>query len=198
MKYYAIRNLDGRNTSMLFTDWNACKGVVTGHHAEYKSFKTEQEAYDYLGSYKAEENEQDVLQSENNIFYVDGSYLNDKIGWGFIHVLHNEEQTRMCGGIEPNENTSRNITGELEASKMAVRYAIANRMKKIYIVNDYQGISSYVTGSWKPKTQESKDYTEFMNKAKNKVDINFIKVKGHSNNKFNDMVDELAKQGTIL
>ena len=104
----------------------------------------------------------------------------------------------MCGGIEPNENTSRNITGELEASKMAVRYAIANRMKKIYIVNDYQGISSYVTGSWKPKTQESKDYTEFMNKAKNKVDINFIKVKGHSNNKFNDMVDALAILGTTL
>lgn len=104
----------------------------------------------------------------------------------------------MCGGINPTNETSRNITGELEASKMAVRYAITNGFKKIFIVNDYQGISSYVTGSWKPKTKESIEYTEFMNKAKEKVEIEFIKVKGHSNNKFNDMVDELAKLGTTL
>ena len=104
----------------------------------------------------------------------------------------------MSGGINPSENTSRNITGELEASKMAVRYAITNGLKKIYIVNDYQGISSYVTSSWKPKTEESKEYTEWMNKQKEKVEINFIKVKGHTNNKFNDIVDELAKLGTTL
>lgn len=94
MKYYAIRNLDGRNTSMLFTNWDDCKNVVSGHHAEYKSFKNEQDAYDYLGNYRPEEKEEDVLNSDNHIFYVDGSYLNDKIGWGFIYVLHNQEQVK--------------------------------------------------------------------------------------------------------
>ena len=198
MKYYAIRQIQGQAYNKILTSWDECKDLVNGKPAEYKSFKTEQEAKDYLGNYKKEEKEENILNSDNHIFYVDGSYLNERIGWGFIYVLHNQEQVRMCGGINPNENTSRNITGELEATKMVVRYAIANGLKKIFIINDYQGISSYVTGAWKPKTKETIEYTEFMNRTKEKINIEFIKVKGHSNNKLNDIVDSLAKLGTTL
>ena len=34
----------------------------------------------------------------------------------------------------------------------------------------------------------------FISKAKERVHIEFRKVKGHSNDKYNDMVDELAKE----
>ena len=98
----------------------------------------------------------------------------------------------------PTNGTSRNITGELESAKMAIRHAISNGLKEIYIVNDYQGISSYVTGSWQPDKQESKDYTNWVNSVKDKISIKFVKVKGHTNNIFNDMVDEIAKLGTTL
>jgi ribonuclease HI len=37
-----------------------------------------------------------------------------------------------------------------------------------------------------------------MNNIKNKIKLNFVKVKGHSNNDLNDKVDEMAKLGTIL
>jgi ribonuclease HI len=124
--------------------------------------------------------------------------MNDTIGWGFVYVKHNQEVTRMCGGIKPNENTSRNITGELEATKMAVRHAITNELKEVYIVHDYSGISSYVTGAWEAKTLETKAYTEWIFYAKKKIDIKFIKTKGHSNNRFNDLVDQIAKIGTEL
>ena len=199
MKYYAIRQINGESVDEILTNWDECKSKVSGVRSEYKSFKTEKEAKEYLGNYIQEENEEEtLLNKENHIYYVDGSYLNNRIGWGFVYVKHNEVVTKMCGGVEPNEFTSRNITGELTSCIMAVRHAISNGLKEVYIVNDYQGISSYVTGAWKPKTKESKEYTDIMNKLKGNISIKFIKVKGHKNNKFNDMVDEMAKLGTSL
>lgn len=200
MKFYAIRQINGETINKIYTNWDECKAKVTGNRAEYKSFKNEPDAKKYLGNYEEEKSEDDTLNNlDNHIYYVDGSFMNDIIGWGFLYVKHNEVIAKMCGGIKPVEGkTSRNITGELEATKMAVRHAITDGLKEIYIVNDYQGISSYVTGAWKPKTDESREYTDWMNNVKDRIKINFIKVKGHSNNKFNDIVDELAKLGTTL
>lgn len=198
-KYYAIRQINGETINQILMTWSECESKVKGQRAEYKSFKTEKEAKEYLGNYTEEEKEEDVLNNqENHIYYVDGSYMNDMIGWGFIYVKHNTEVTRMAGGIVPTKNTSRNITGELEASKMAIRHAITNDIKEVYLVNDYAGISCYVTGAWEAKAQESKEYTQWMKKAQEKIKINFIKIAGHSNNKFNDLVDEVAKLGTTL
>lgn len=201
MKYYAIRQIDGVTVNEILTDWNSCKERIHKKRAEYKSFKTEQEALDYLDAYVEEEKEEDVLQNPNNhIYYVDGSCMGDeKIGWGFVYVKDNTVVTTMCGGVKPIEGyTTRNITGELESAKMAVRHALANNLEEIYIINDYQGISSYVTGAWQADKQESKDYLAWMQAVAKDIKINFVKVKGHTNNKFNDMVDKLAKKGNDL
>lgn len=198
-KFYAIRQINGETVNEILTSWDECKAKVNGVRAEYKSFKTKQEANDYLGAYVEEEKEEDVLSNPNNhIYYVDGSYLNDVIGWGFVYIKDKTPITKMCGGILPTKGTSRNITGELESAKMAIRHAISNGLEEIYIVNDYQGISSYVTGAWKPDKQESKDYTNWVNSVKDKIKLKFVKVKGHTDNLFNDMVDEMAKLGTTL
>lgn len=201
MKYYAIRQIDGVPIRKILTDWNECKSIVSGKRAEYKSFKTEQDALDYVNEYQEEEKEEDVLANPNNhIYYVDGSCKDDdKIGWGFVYIKNNQVITTMCGGVKPVEGyTTRNITGELESAKMAVRHALANNLKEIYIINDYQGISSYITGAWKADKQESKDYLAWMKKATADIKVNFVKIKGHSNNKYNDMVDGLAKMGNYL
>ena len=198
MKYYAIRTIDGKTINKIITSWDECKELVQGKHSEYKSFKNEQDAKDYIKNYAKESKEEDVLNSENHIYYVDGSYMNNTIGWSYVHVLHNKEQDKAYGNIKESETTSRNITGELTATLMAVNHALINGFKKIYIVNDYAGISCYPTGAWKPKTEESKRYKSLMDNYMKLIDINFIKVKGHSNNKFNDIVDGLAKKGTTI
>lgn len=199
MKYYAIRQIEGVVFKEILTSWDECKQVVSGKRCEYKSFSKEQDAIAYLESYIEEPKEDEILSNKDKyIYYVDGSYIKERIGWGFVLIRNDNIITKMCGGLEPNENTSRNITGELESTKMAVRHAIANEIKDIVIVYDYQGIGSYVNGSWTPKTQESKDYLEWMNNIKDKVNIVFFKVKGHSSNKWNDEVDLVAKLGTSL
>lgn len=199
-KYYAIRQINGEPVREILRSWDECKAKVSGVRSEYKSFKTEEEALQYIGAYEEEEKEEDVLMNkDNHVYYVDGSYMNDRIGWGIAYIKDGNIVTTMCGGIEPTDKlVGRNITGELEASKMAIRHAISNGIKEIYMVHDYQGISSYITGAWTPKEVESVEYTNWVKEVEKHIKINFVKVKGHSNSKFNNRVDELAKLGTTL
>ena len=64
----------------------------------------------------------------------------------------------------------------------------------IIIYHDYQGIASWCNGDWKANKAGTIAYRDFYQKAKQKINIEFRKVKGHSNDKYNDMVDKLAKE----
>ncbi|MEG1361186.1 MAG: RNase H family protein, partial [Lachnospiraceae bacterium] len=51
---------------------------------------------------------------------------------------------------------------------------------------------------WKATKDGTKAYKAFYDSIKDKVAVTFIKVTGHSNNKYNDIADELAKQALGL
>ena len=200
-KYYAIRTRDGENVNIIIDNWTDCSEYVNGHSVVYKSFTTLEDAQEYLGVYKKEEKLEDlVVDSSKDLIYVDGSYLNDMIGWGWVHVRDNKVIAKNCGGIKPTRvMTGRNIVGELKATQNACAYAIANGIKEVTIVNDYQGISSFIDGSWTPKERASVDYKTFMdNKILPRLQVNFCKVKGHSGQEYNDIADEMAKLGTTF
>ena len=59
---------------------------------------------------------------------------------------------------------------------------------------DYAGIEEWYNESWQAKTPIAMKYVEFVKDIKDKIKVNFIKVKSHSNNKYNDLADELAKK----
>lgn len=50
-KYYAIKIGKGVKDKIV-TTWSECEAIVKGYPAIYKSFKTEEEAKEYLGSIK--------------------------------------------------------------------------------------------------------------------------------------------------
>lgn len=195
MKYYAVKSIDGKEVNKVYTDWESCKSVVNGHNCVYKSFKTLDEVKKFFNLDKKTNN-----LKPNATYYVDGSFLNNSIGWSWVLVKDDKIIRQLYGGVDPSENTSRNITGELKATKSAIKDAIFHNFKVIEIVHDYQGISSFIDGSFEAKTVESKEYKDFVNKCKNTygIEIIFTKVKGHSNNKYNDVADELAKKGASL
>ena len=199
MKYYAIRKIDDKNVNLLLSDWDECKNKVQGHNCEYKSFKSKEEAQKYLDENSEETTEEQALNSDKVVYYVDGSYIENKIGWSYVAVVNREVKTHNSGNIKETKDTSRNISGELFATLGAVVNAIMMDKKEMYIVHDYQGISSFVTGAWSPKTVEAKKYTETMKGLIKEYDLNihFVKVKGHSDNEFNDLADNLAKQGAM-
>lgn len=88
----------------------------------------------------------------------------------------------------------RNVAGEVKASELAIKKAIQDGKKQIYIHHDYQGIASRAQNERKANNDLTLSYKNFIEEAKKQITIHFIKVKGHSNDPYNDKADTLAKK----
>lgn len=208
-RYYSVRR--GRAVG-IFTSWERCKEVTQGYPgAEFKGFATRREAELYLGYPEIEhicdtiEFLPEEINSSNNtcelIAYVDGSYSKeiskDKYGSGIvlIHSDNRQEHVSLTGteGIELN-----NVAGELAASMYAMQKAKNYGYKKLTIYYDYAGIANWANKQWRTKNKYSKMYVQFYeNNIKPYIKVEFIKVKSHSKNTYNDMADYLAKQALL-
>lgn len=209
-KFYAVKQ--GRKTGMFLT-WDECKKQVMGYPgAIYKSFGTEAEANEYLGIAGGSEPEFEKLTSGGNPteygqdtgnvggdaveIYVDGSYhsATKEFSYGMV-VLTDAGEEKFSQKMTDQELAQmRNVAGEIKGAEAAMQYAMEHEISSIIIYHDYQGIASWCNGDWKANKPGTIAYRDFYLKAKEKVNIEFRKVKGHSNNKYNDMVDELAKE----
>jgi len=201
-KVYAVKV--GRNTGV-FNTWAECEAQVKGFGgAQYKSFKTIEEANDYLGvaSQPAAKTEQRVNLSEalklsqktsdRLDVFVDGSYSNGRYAWSYVVYEGNNVVHQDSGvGTNPDAASMHNVAGELAAAMRAAKWAMSNK-KYITIHHDYQGISSWVDGSWKAKNGMTKAYRDYMN-AYTKI-VSFNKVTGHTGIQGNELADKLARQ----
>lgn len=213
-KFYAVKQ--GRKTGMFLT-WDDCKKQVMGYPgAIYKSFGTEAEAKEYLGIGGAVAGEagldsgisgaeraaaSDRIQTEPPAsdaveIYVDGSYhaATKEFSYGMVVLIDGREEKFSQKMFDPELAQMRNVAGEIKGSEAAMQYALDHKIPSIIIYHDYQGIASWCNGDWKANKAGTIAYRDFYQKAKQKVNIEFRKVKGHSNDKYNDMVDELAKE----
>lgn len=187
-KFYAVRQ--GRKTGMFLT-WDECKKQVMGYPgAIYKSFGTKEEAEEYLGICSAEA-EHDGVE-----IYVDGSYhaATKEFSYGMVVLIDGKEEKFSQKMTDPELAQMRNVAGEIKGSEAAMQYALDHEIPSIIIYHDYQGIASWCNGDWKANKPGTIAYRDFYKKASEKVKIQFRKVKGHSNDRYNDMVDHLAKE----
>jgi len=88
---------------------------------------------------------------------------------------------------------SRQVGGELEGAKYVASWCIKHNVSEVDINYDYTGIENWYTCAWKAKKPVSRDYCAYMKNYN--IKINWIKVKSHSNNKYNDLADTLAGKG---
>ena len=79
-----------------------------------------------------------------------------------------------------------------------MRYAVENGIERIVIYHDYEGIAKWCNGAWRANKEGTKAYRAYYDQVKDKLKIQFIKVKGHSGDKYNDMADRLAKKALNL
>lgn len=197
-KYYAVRV--GRKTGV-FTTWDECKSAVSRFSgAAYKSFTNKDDAIDFVnGSVKKADDEEDEKQSEA-FAYVDGSYddTTKSYSYGMV-MMHGEEELHFFKKFEKDDMSDmRNVAGEIEGSMAAMKYCMDHNIKSISIFYDYEGIEKWCNGDWKAKKEGTKRYVKFYEDASRHVDVDFIKVKGHSGDKYNDLADELAKRALGL
>ena len=196
-KYYAVKK--GLQPG-IYETWDECKANVDGFSgAIYKGFATLDEAKGFLGekvnsSVKATDL---CIQAkgEKAIAYVDGSYnvTTGEYSCGVVLFVNGEEIHIAEKGTDESLSSMRNVAGEILGARRAMEECVFLGMKELDIYHDYQGIASWCLGEWKTNKEGTKAYKEYFDSIQNKITINFVKVKGHSSDKYNDLADELAK-----
>ena len=157
-----------------------------------KAFKTLDEAYEYIGIRKE-------IKVENEDFvkaYVDGSYEHSIKEYGSGVVILRNDIVEKIYSIKGNEESlvgMRNVAGEIEASKLAMKYCIDNNIKHLKLYFDYEGIEKWCIGAWKTNKEGTIEYKKFYDSIKDKLNVEFIKVKAHSGDRYNEEADKLAK-----
>lgn len=189
--YYAVRK--GKTPGIYFT-WDDCNAQVKGFKgAEYKKFSSLEDANNFIENSQSKEIK---LDKNSIIAYVDGSYnIDTKIfSYGIVLIDQDGVEVRLSDAINHQEYSHhRNVAGEVYGSIEAIKWAIDKGYRKIYIHYDYAGIGNWAKGEWKANKELTKKYKDFIDSIKAKIDLEFIKVKAHSNNKYNDIADRLAK-----
>lgn len=138
------------------------------------------------------------------IAYVDGSYdsKSQQYAYGVVIIpdATKDEEIHLSGkGDDPMFVSQNNVAGEMHASMAAMRYARENGYDRLTIFHDYQGLASWCQPAngqkqWKANTPATQFYKSVYDETVKTVDISFVKVKGHSGDYYNDIVDGLAKR----
>ncbi len=225
-KYYAVKM--GKTPGIYNTWDECKANVHGFPGAVYKGFKTLEEAEAFMGlgdtidtstlSDKNNSTEKNTagasdkyepedlatfLEANRNceaVAFVDGSFdiATKRYACGAI-LLHEGELIEISESFYDEEmSTMRNVSGEIEGSMHAMKYCLENGIKSIDIFFDYEGIEKWALGMWKTNKNGTKNYKAFYDSIKDKLEVHFHKVKGHSGNPGNDKADELAKKALGL
>lgn len=204
-KYYAVKK--GKTPGVYLT-WEDCKAQVEGFSgAEYKGFPTEEEALAYAGIERSckeaagekaggrKEGERPSLETGEAVAYVDGSYNVEtgEYSCGVVFMTREEEIHIAERGESEELASMRNVAGEIMGAELAMKRAVGMGLKKLRIYHDYEGIAAWCLGRWKTNKEGTRAYRAYFDSIRDRIEIQFVKVKGHSGDAYNDLADELAK-----
>lgn len=207
--YYGVK--EGKNPG-IYRTWAECELQVKGYSgAVYKKFNTYDNAYEFVyGDMKNIKDEKkkdeskdlicaDDLKEDQAIAYVDGSF--DISNWTFSYgvVFITREGKETYSGRDDDEKLAkmRNVSGEIKAAMVAMEIAVEKNIDTLYLHFDYIGIEKWAKGEWKTNKDGTRFYREFYNNIKDKLKVEFIKVKAHAGIEYNEEADKLAKEAIL-
>lgn len=118
-------------------------------------------------------------------------------GWGAI-LMYGDKSKEISGASENTTNNIMEITAVIEALKLLkVECDVKLYSDSAYVVNAFnQGwIYNWMKNNWKTANKEpvkNKELWEELYNLTKKHKVEFIKVKGHSDNEYNNRCDFLA------
>lgn len=119
-------------------------------------------------------------------------------GWGAV-LIYGENKKEISGGNKNTTNNIMKITAVIEALKCLKNECKATVYSdSAYVVNCFnQGwIYNWKKNNWKTSTKgpvKNKELWEELYTLVKKYNVEFVKVKGHSDNELNNRCDELAR-----
>ena len=137
---------------------------------------------------------------EKVIIYTDGACSGNPGpgGWGSI-LMYKENKKEIFGNKENTTNNVMELTAVIEGLKLLkFPCEVDLYSDSAYLVNGFnQGwIYGWQKNNWKNSSKEpvkNKEIWEEIYKMTQKHKVKFIKVKGHSDNEFNNRCDEMAR-----
>ena len=138
------------------------------------------------------------------IIYTDGACSGNPGpgGWGAI-LMYNDVKKEISGGAKETTNNIMEITAVVEALKHLKRPCeVEVYSDSAYVVNAFNNgwIYNWMKNNWKTAGKDPVKNKELWQELYDLTKIHkveFIKVKGHSDNEFNNKCDELAR-GEII
>ena len=133
--------------------------------------------------------------------YTDGSYnqASGRFGSGGILLYPDgRKEVFSAGGTPPADDNGRNVNGEIFAAECAIRLAVQAGADAVEIHHDYEGVGRWPDGQWETGRPCTEAYRNAVRALRKKIRVEFVRVKGHSGDKWNDAADSLAKYGCGL
>lgn len=205
-KFYAVKV--GRVPGIYGT-WDECKLQVDGYpNSEYKGFARLSEAESFVGTevlesmklnpdvYAHEEKPSKPLEDGYAVkAYVDGSYdvATGNYASGAVILLDGKTVELSKRYTDDAGGKLRNVAGEIKGAELAIEYCKKQGIDSVVIYHDYLGVGKWADDEWKANLDMTKAYKSYIRECRKNMRINFVKVKGHSGDKYNDMADALAK-----
>ena len=123
-------------------------------------------------------------------------------GWGAI-LMYKNNKKEISGGKKDTTNNVMELTAVIEALKL-VKFPCKIKVysDSAYVVNGFlQGwIYNWIKKNWRTadgSPVKNKELWEILYNFTKTHEIEFIKVKGHSDNEFNNRCDELARNAIL-
>ena len=137
---------------------------------------------------------------ENVVIYTDGACSGNPGpgGWGAI-LMYKENKKEISGGDKNTTNNIMEITAVLQALRLLkFECKVQIYSDSAYVVNAFKNgwIYNWMKNGWKTENKEpvkNKELWIELYEFTKKHEIEFIKVKGHSDNEYNNRCDELAR-----
>ena len=138
--------------------------------------------------------------NEKVIIYTDGACSGNPGpgGWGAI-LMYKGAKKEISGGKKETTNNIMEVTAVIEALKcLKVESDVQVYSDSAYTVNAFkQGwIYNWMKNGWRTANKEpvkNKELWQELYALTKKHKVEFIKVKGHADNEFNNRCDEMAR-----
>ncbi len=137
---------------------------------------------------------------EKIVVYTDGACSGNpgSGGWGAI-LMYKDVKKEISGGMKQTTNNIMEITAVIEGLKL-IKYPCEVEVysDSAYVVNAFNNhwIEGWIKKNWINSSKEpvkNKELWQELYSLTRKHKVKFIKVKGHSDNEFNNRCDELAR-----